>query len=260
MPPLWVSESFLDLYRSRLRPEPDGAYTFDLPLPLNPNNVATLRVRVAGVWRDYSRQHGAIVMNFEDYARLTGDGRAHDAALWMRDGLTATALLAALKPRLPDFNTLDIADTADVRTLSLKVFDRTFAVTYALEAVAVLIGLAGMVAAFTGLIVARKKEFGMLRHLGLTSGELTRMLTVEGAALAALGALLGLLLGVILAAVLVFVINPQSFGWSMDFHIPAMQLAAFSAALIVAAAGSAWFTARQVIGAQDLVRSVREDW
>ena len=257
-PLVWVSESFLDLYRERLHLDNDG--TFDLPLPMNPNGVAAMHVRMAGVWRDYARQHGSLVINFADYARVTGDRRTHDAALWMREGITASGLLTALKARLPDFDTLDIAETADVRALSLKIFDRTFAVTYALEAVAVLIGLAGMVAAFMGLIVARKKEFGMLRHLGLTRRELTSMLTLEGAALAALGALLGLVLGVILAAILVFVINPQSFGWSMDFHIPLLQLAAFSAMLIAAAAGAAWLTARHVLGTQDLVRSVREDW
>jgi putative ABC transport system permease protein len=259
-PPVWVSESFLDLYRDRLRLDSNGAYTFDLPLPVNPNGIAALTVRVAGVWRDYARQHGSIVMLLPDYARAAGDARAHDAALWIRESITVTAALAALKSRLPQGMALDLTETSDVRALTLKIFDRTFAVTYALEAVAVLIGLAGMVAAFTGLIVARRKEFGMLRHLGLTRQELTRMLTVEGAALAALGALLGLALGVILAAILVFVINPQSFGWSMDFHIPALQLAVFSAALIAAAAVAAWVTARQVLDAQSLVLSVREDW
>ena len=257
-PLVWVSESFFDLYRGRLRLDNGGA--FDLPLPMNPNGVSALRVRMAGVWRDYSRQHGTIVIHLADYARATGDLRAHDAALWMREGVTATALLAALKARLPALQALDLAETADVRALTLRIFDRTFAVTYALEAVAVLIGLAGMVAAFTGLIVARRKEFGMLRHLGLTRRELTRMLTLEGAALAALGALLGLVLGVILAAILVFVINPQSFGWSMDFHIPALPLAAFSATLVAAAAVSAWLTARRVLGMNDVVLSVREDW
>jgi putative ABC transport system permease protein len=259
-PPVWVSESFLDLYRGRLHLDSGGTFAFDLPLPMNPNGATALRVRVAGVWRDYSRQHGAVLINLTDYARVTGDPRARDAALWISAGVTATALLAALKSRLPALTALDLAETADVRALTLKIFDRTFAVTYALEAVAVLIGLAGMVAAFTGLIVARKKEFGMLRHVGLTRRELTRMLTLEGAALAALGALLGLGLGVILAAILVFVINPQSFGWSMDFHLPALQLAAFSATLIVAAAVAAWVSARRVIGEHDVVLSVREDW
>ena len=258
-PSVWVSESFLDLYQSRLRPAGDGSLSFDLPLPINPNGTAALRVQVAGVWRDYARQHGSIVMLLPDYARATGDARAHDAALWMREGVTAAALLPVLKARLPA-RPLDLTETTAVRAATLTIFDRTFAVTYALEAVAVLIGLAGMVAAFTGLIVARKKEFGMLRHLGLTRRELTRMLTAEGAALAALGDLLGLVLGVILAAILVFVINPQSFGWSMDFHIPTLQMAAFSATFIAAAAFSAWLTARRVMGTQDVVLSVREDW
>ena len=257
LPLVWVSESFFDLYRSALHLDNGGS--FELPLPLNPNGAAALRVRVAGVWRDYARQHGSIVMPLADYARVTGDARARDAAVWISAGVTAPALLAALRSRLPGV-ALDLADSAEVRALTLKIFDRTFAITYALEAVAVLIGLAGMVAAFMGLIVARKKEFGMLRHLGLTRRELTRMLTLEGAALAALGALLGLALGVILAAILVFVINPQSFGWSMDFHIPVVQLAVFSATLIAAAALAAWLTARHVLGTQNLLLSVREDW
>ena len=258
LPLVWVSESFFDLYRSALHLDNGGS--FELPLPLNPNGAAALRVHVAGVWRDYARQHGSIVISLADYARVTGDPRARDAALWISAGVSAPTLLAALKSRLPGISALDLADSAEVRALTLKIFDRTFAITYALEAVAVLIGLAGMVAAFMSLIVARKKEFGMLRHLGLTRRELTRMLTLEGAALAALGALLGLALGVVLAAILVFVINPQSFGWSMDFHIPVVQLAALFATLVAAAALAAWLTARHVLGTQNLLLSVREDW
>ncbi len=256
LPLVWVSESFFDLYRGALHLDDSG--TFALPLPLNPNGAAALRVRVAGVWRDYARQHGAIVVSLADYARVTADARARDAAIWINTGISAPALLATLQSRLPGID-LDLADSAEVRALTLKIFDRTFAITYALEAVAVLIGLAGMVAAFMGLIVARTKELGMLRHLGQTRRELTRMLTLEGAALAALGALLGLAVGVILAAILVFVINPQSFGWSMDFHIPVVQLAVFSATLIAAAALATWLSARHVLGTQNLLLSVRED-
>lgn len=260
LPRVWLSESFLDLYRMQLQLDPEGGGTFELPLPLNPKQLATLRVQVAGVWRDYARQHGSVVLPFADYERYTGDARAHDAALWLREGASAATVFAALKSTLPDVPGLEISETAAVRAASLRIFDRTFAVTYALQAVAVVIGLAGMAAAFMGLIVARRREFGMLRHLGLTRGELTRMLTLEGAALAALGALLGLALGAVLAAVLVFVINPQSFGWSMDYHVPAGQLAAFAATLVMAAAGTAGLTARHVLAGADLVRTVREDW
>ncbi len=260
LPRVWISESFADLYRSRIAPSTGDGGTFELPLPLNPNGLAVQRVRVAGVWRDYARQHGAIVIRGADFARLTGDARLQEAALWLGDNATAAAVLRGLKTRLPDLPALEITETTAVRARSLGIFDRTFTVTYALEAVAVVIGLAGMAAAFMGLIVARKKEFGMLRHLGLTQRELRRMVTLEGAALAALGALLGMVLGVMLAAVLVYVINPQSFGWSMDFHIPVLQLAIFAAALIVAATASSWLTARHVLDTQDLVRAVREDW
>lgn len=260
LPRVWISESFFDLYRERLHLDAARGGTFELPLPVNARRAAAQRVRVAGVWRDYSRQHGAVLMLRDDYARIAGDTRAHDAALWLQAGATADSVWAALKRRLPDLPALEMAESSAVRAASLGIFDRTFAVTYALEAVAVLIGLAGMSAAFTGLILARRKEFGMLWHIGATRAELTRMIVLEGAALAALGALLGLLLGLLLASVLVFVINPQSFGWSMDFHLPAAQLALFAAALVAAAAGSAWLAARRVLAAPDLARCVREDW
>jgi putative ABC transport system permease protein len=259
-PGVWISESFFDLYRARLQLDETQGGHFDLPLPLNDKRIAIQRVRVAGIWRDYSRQHGTVLMLWNDYVRITGDARAHDAALWLREDATSAGVFAALKQCLPNHSSIEIADTATVRAASLGIFDRTFAVTYALEAVAVAIGLAGMSAAFMGLIVARRKEFGMLRHVGLTRGELTRMIVLEGAALAALGALLGLALALILALVLVFVINPQSFGWRMDFHLPAAQLAGFAAALVAAAAATAWLTARRMLRTQDLARSVREDW
>ena len=217
-------------------------------------------VRVAGIWRDYARQHGTVLMRAGDFTRLTGDARMQDAALWYMPGNDSPAVLARLKARLPQATDLHIIESADVRRLSLSIFDRTFAVTYALEAVAVLIGLAGMAAAFMGLILARRREFGMLRHLGVTSRELKRTIALEGASLAALGAALGLVLGVILAAILVFVINVQSFGWSMDFRVPAVQLSGFAILLVGAATLAAWLTAQRVIGARDLVRSVREDW
>ena len=85
------------------------------------------------------------------------------------------------------------------------------------------------------------------------------MLLGEGALLGAVGALYGLLVGVVLSLVLVYVVNRQSFHWSLDYVIPAGQLLLIALLLIAAAALTARFAGRLATG-ESAVRAVREDW
>lgn len=105
-----------------------------------------VNAHIAGVWRDYSRQTGAIMIDLADYRRLTGDRLVNDAAIYLAPGIApdrvADTLTALAGPGL-----LEVARPGEIRALSLRIFDRTFAVTYLLEAVAVAIGLAGVAAA-----------------------------------------------------------------------------------------------------------------
>jgi putative ABC transport system permease protein len=154
---------------------------------------------------------------------------------------------------------LEVAPRREIRAISLKIFDRTFAVTYVLEAVAVAIGLAGVAASFAALASARKREFGMLRHLGLTRRQIANMLALEGALAAGLGVLAGLLAGGAIGLVLIEVVNRQSFHWSMDLRVPWTSLALFALALVTLAALAAVLAGAQAMR-QDAVLAVREDW
>jgi putative ABC transport system permease protein len=153
----------------------------------------------------------------------------------------------------------DVAVPGEIRNRSLLVFDRTFAVTYLLEAVAVLIGLFGISASTSSQVLARRGEFGMLRHLGVTRREIARMLAFEGAALGAIGVASGLLVGAAVSLILIYVVNRQSFHWTMDVHVPWAWLALLSLVLIAAAALTSAFSGRQAMG-DDVVRAVKEDW
>src|SRR5205807_8897877 len=124
-----------------------------------------------------------------------------------------------------------VASAGDLRRISLRVFDRTFAVTYALEAAAVAIGLAGMASSFGALALARRREFGMLRHLGMTRRQIGAMLAAQGLAVSGIGLCTGLALGAVISLILIHVVNRQSFHWSMDLAIPWLGLAGFSVAL-----------------------------
>src|SRR4030095_6943096 len=127
---------------------------------------------------------------------------------------------------------IDFASAQQLRAVSLRIFERSFAVTYWLQAVAIGIGLFGVAASFSAQVLARRKEFGLLAHLGLTRGQVLRVVAGEGAAWTAIGALAGLVLGLGVAVVLVHVVNPQSFHWTMDLLLPWLRLLALCVALV----------------------------
>ena len=244
---VWGSEAMADLYGWT----PGAAVS----LPVGGN---TLQATVGGIWRDYARQHGAIVVRTTDYDRLTGDTARSDAGFTLAPGADAAAVREQLRAALPGAN-LELSSPAEIRRLSLRIFDRSFAVTYVLQAVAIAIGLLGVTATFAAQALARAREFGMLRHIGATRRELLTMLGWEGLWLGASGVAAGILLGLGLAQVLIRVVNPQSFHWTMDTHVPWAMLAAIAAALLAATAASAMLAGRQALSA-DAVRAVREDW
>jgi len=154
---------------------------------------------------------------------------------------------------------LDFASAAQIRATSLRIFDRSFAVTYWLQAVAIVIGLFGVAASFSAQVLARRKEFGLLAHLGLTRRQILAVVAGEGAAWTVIGALAGLLLGLAVSVVLVKVVNPQSFHWTMDLAVPWLRLLALCAAVVAAGTVTAWLSGRAAAG-RDAVLAVKEDW
>ena len=246
-PALWISEAVADLYDWR------PGQRVEVPLGGRP-----VSMRVAGVWRDYARQTGTVVIDLGDYRRLTGEAVVNDAAIWLTPGAdpwrVAEALAATGEP-----GALEVASPGEIRARSLEVFDRTFAVTYLLEAAAVGIGLAGVAASFAALAAARRREFGMLRHLGVTRRQIGWMLALEGALAAAVGVVGGFLAGGAIGLVLIEVVNRQSFHWSMDLHAPWSSLAVFALSLIALAALAAVAAGRQAMR-REAVLAVREDW
>ena len=244
---VYVSEAMVSLYGTRVGQ--------DIALPLG---SAPLHARVLGVWRDYARQFGAVAIDATAYRRLTGDARVNDLAIWLAPGATAAEVQARLRALLPDPAMLDLASTGELRALSLRIFDRSFAVTYYLQAVAIAIGLVGIAASLSAQVLARRKEFGLLAHLGLTRGQVVAIVAGEGAAWMAAGTLVGLLLGIAVSLVLVFVVNPQSFHWTMPLVLPALRLALLCGAVFGAGVATAAFGARRAAG-RSAVLSVKED-
>ena len=217
-----------------------------------------------GVWRDYARQYGAIVIDARDWRRLDRR-RAHQRpralARARRGTATVEAALRRARRREPATTAtlLEFASPREIRATSLRIFDRSFAVTYWLQAVAIAIGLFGIAASFSAQVLARRKEFGLLVHLGLTRRQILAVVAAEGAVWTAVGAALGLALGIAVSVVLVKVVNPQSFHWTMELLLPWARLALLGAAVVAAGTLTAWLAARRAVG-REIVLAVKEDW
>jgi putative ABC transport system permease protein len=248
--PVWLSEPMARLYGKR-----PGDHLL-LPLGGKPTPVF-----VAGLWRDYARQFGAITIGMADYERLTGDLARTDAAVDLAPGAAPAQVIAGLRAALPPAlaGQVSVAEPREIRAVALRIFDRSFAVTYALEAIAIAVGLTGVAATFSAQTLARAKEFGMLRHIGVLRRQIMLMLAIEGGLLGAVGVAAGLGLGVAMSQVLIHVVNPQSFNWTMETRLPLPLFAILTAALIVAAAGAAVLAGRGATSGA-AVRAVREDW
>jgi putative ABC transport system permease protein len=264
---IYVSEAMVDLYGARAGARFTPLEKIFAADP-RPGSTAAPVFFVAGVWRDYARQFGSIALDRADFARLSDDTRVNDIAFWLTpeasvDGVEQT--LRDLADRLDPAGgghagqLLEFGSAAQIRAITLKIFDRSFAVTYWLQAVAVGIGLFGVAASFSAQVLARRKEFGLLAHLGLTRRQILRVVAMEGATWTALGALAGVLLGLAVSVVLVHVVNPQSFHWTMELTVPWLRLLTLSVAVIAAGTITAWASGRSAAG-RDSLMAVKEDW
>lgn len=247
--PVYASEPLANVYGLR------AGSQFELPLPDGRRERAFVR----GVWRDYARQHGAIAIDAADYRGLTGDLRLNDLALWLAPGADAAALPDRIRVLAGPDLAMEFASAGEIRALSLRIFDRSFAVTYWLQAVAIVIGLVGIAASYSAQVLARRREFGLLAHLGLTRAQVLAVVAGEGALWSVAGVLLGLALGIAVSAVLVHVVNPQSFHWTMELLLPWGRLAALCVAMAAAGTLTAWWAGRAA-GAKQAALAVKEDW
>jgi putative ABC transport system permease protein len=246
--PAWISEALQDLYGYQMGDR--------IALPLAGRSR---QFTVAGIWRDYARASGSVVISRQAYVAATGDGSANEGSVWLNDGAGAAPTEAALRAQFARSDSLEVLTSTALRARSLQIFDRAFAITYALEAIAVIIGLTGVSFAASSTALARRAEFGMLRHIGMLRRQIVGMLAGEGILTGAFGVAYGLILGSALSLILVYIVNRQSFHWSIDLAIPAWQLAILSLTLIAAAAVTAIWSGRAATS-QDAVQAVREDW
>jgi putative ABC transport system permease protein len=184
----------------------------------------TANLTVTGIFYDYSSDRGLIYVDEGTLLKYLPDQPVTNVAAYLTPGADPAKVRRDIQTRLADFP-LTIAPNEALRRGAVEVFDRTFTVTYALEAVAIVVAMLGAANSLLALVLDRRREIGLIRCLGAAAGQVRRMILAEAGLLGLLAGLLGLVLGMALSLVLIYVINKQSFGWTIQFHPPVLLLA-----------------------------------
>jgi putative ABC transport system permease protein len=179
--------------------------------------------RIADVYFDYSSERGTILMDRRTMLRYLPDATPTNLAVYVAAGTSPDTVRKKIEEAAAGRRIL-IFSNRDLRGQAIRIFDRTFAITYALEAIAIVVAVMGIAGALLALVIDRRRELGLLRLLGAAGWQIRKLILVEAGLLGLLANVAGLALGFAMSLILIFVINKQSFGWTIRFHWPVAVL------------------------------------
>ncbi len=199
--------------------------------------------RIVGEYFDYSSDRGIVVMDRGTFAKYWGEQLPTSLTIYLRDGANHEQTRDEILAALGDQYQVLIYTNAALRTEVLRIFDSTFAITYALEVIAIFVAILGVASTLLTLILERRKEIAMLRLIGADKKQVRKMVVIEAALMGGVSQGIGLVVGVLLSLVLIYVINVQSFGWTIQFRLPVLFLVQSSVLILLATALSGIYPA-----------------
>ena len=204
---------------------------------------ATPTFEILGVYFDYSNERGWVIIDRATLLRYLPDPSPSSLAVYLRPGADADQVRRRIEQATAG-RSLATFSNRSLRREALRIFDRTFAITWALEAVAILVAVLGVAGALMAMVIDRRREVGLLRFLGASAGQVKRLVLCEAGLLGLVANAAGLALGYVLSFVLIYVINVQSFGWTMRFHWPVTLLLGALSIVYAATIAAALYPAR----------------
>ena len=200
--------------------------------------------RVAAIYFDYSNDRGIVVMDTATFAQHFSSPRPSGLTVYLESDADANRVRDELQVTLGSDRRLFISTNAALRRQILRIFDSTFAITYALEAIAIAVSMFGIAATLLTLVLERRREIAMLRLVGVERHQLRRMIVIEAGVLGVVTQVVGIVVGLALSLLLIYVINVQSFGWTIQFHAPLPFLAQSTVAIFIATMVAGLYPAR----------------
>ena len=179
-----------------------------------------LPLRVAGVYYEYSNDRGYIIIALQTFVEEFGDESANVVSVYVEPGEDLLAVRDRILAEVGREHPLVVRTMATLKAEIFRIFDRTFAITSALQLIAIVVAVLGTVNTQIALVLERRREIAVLRYLGASVKQIKQTVILESGLLGLVGIVLGVAAGAALAAVLIFVINKQSFGWTIQTYLP----------------------------------------
>jgi putative ABC transport system permease protein len=190
---------------------------------------------VLGIYYDYASSEGTVLMALPYYRQVWNETAVTAVGLRLQPGQNADQMVHVLQDRFSQGQKLLVRANSTLRQDVLQIFDRTFAITVALRLLATLVAFAGVLNALFLLELEKQREVGILRALGLTGGQLRKMVFLETGLMGLVAGLLAIPTGYALSLILVYVINRRSFGWTLQMTVnPGVLLQGILLALVAA--------------------------
>ena len=215
------------LKRVRSRPSVTVTEAFATRNNVKQNDIITLntptglqRFRVEAVYYDYSSDLGYIVMPRQWYREFYKDDRISNLAVYLKPHVSSDTIRTEIQTRLKGQSLLHIRSNRELREEVLRIFDRTFAITYALHVIAIAVALLAVMNSLFALVLEARREFGILKYLGAEDRQIGKIVMIKAGLLGFFGNVSGLAVGFLLSYLLIYVINKQSFGWTIRFELP----------------------------------------
>lgn len=194
-------------------------------------------VGIAGIYTDYSSPQGYVLLSRGHFERLYGKSDFESMSIHLADSVDASTLRQQIQEVISNNSELppiNVNLSGQLRAFALEQFDKTFAITFALQIIAVVVAILGIITTLLAQIIDRKNDLITLRTIGASARRVAGLVLTESGIIAATGILLGLGAGIILSYILTTVVMLQSFGWTISFRINGVVLVQIAVLIFVA--------------------------
>jgi putative ABC transport system permease protein len=213
--------------------------TITLPTPTGPATFP-----IVGVFFDYATDGGRVLMDRSVFMSHWNDSGVNAAAVYLDADGDIEAIRAAMAQSLAPSHRVTMTTNRDLKREVLDVFDQTFAITRALDLVALAVAMLGVANTVLAIVLERRREIGVLRALGTTRRQIGRIVVCEAALIGLVGTALGAATGFGVSLILIRVVNVQSFGWTIGFWWEPTEVLAAAGLAFAAALAAGWLPAR----------------
>jgi putative ABC transport system permease protein len=227
--------------------------TLTLPTDAGPHTF-----RIAGIYREYGNDRGTVLISLAVYRKFWRDDGITAIGFYVAPGVSLEQVMASFRETARGKQSLFIRSNADLRALSMSIFERTFVITRVLYWLAAGVAAIGLVSALLAWELERSREIAILRSLGLTPGGAALLIEGQTGFMGFVALLAAIPAGLLTALLLIDVINRRAFGWRIDVHLSVAQFGNALLLAVVAALVAGMYPARRVAVAT-IAADIREE-